>query len=136
MARKSLSITTKREIWDKCNGRCWYCGKKLHPFFFHFDHVEAYSTGGEDTTDNLVLSCITCNISKHNMSINEWRMRLSRKYGKAKEDELLRQGLEVSKEPYGYDPVILFYFERRMSKDRLLGIPHDDNWVKFKGWSQ
>lgn len=103
---------------------------------FHFDHVEPYSKGGEDSVDNLVLSCITCNISKGSMSVSEWRHKLMRKYGIAKENELRRQGLPVTDEPYGYDLLVVFYFERRIPRRRLLGDAPANSWLKFKGWSE
>jgi hypothetical protein len=136
MKRKPITTPTKRDVWDKCSGRCWYCGKKLNPFFFHFDHVEAHSKGGMDSVDNLVLSCMTCNISKGNKSVSEWRFKLMRKYGIAKENELRSHGLPMSDEPYGYDPLVVFFFERHTPRRRLLGDPPVENWVKFKGWSE
>jgi len=134
--RPKIETSTKREVWDKCGGRCWYCGKKLNPFFFHFDHVEPYSKGGQDSVDNLVLSCVTCNISKGNMSVSDWRFKLMQKYGIAKENELRSQGLPVSDEPHGYELLVVFFFERHIPRRRLLGDAPAYSWIKFKEWSQ
>ena len=60
----------RAEIWDKTNGRCSYCSLQTNPFRdFHIDHVVPFSQGGSLNVDNLVPSCATCNISKHDCAV-------------------------------------------------------------------
>lgn len=61
-------------IWDKTDGRCWYCGKQINPFReFAIDHVIPQSKGGPDTFDNLVPACRLCNGRKHDHDLEEFR---------------------------------------------------------------
>lgn len=55
-------------VWDKCGGKCHYCGTALNPFRnFQIDHAIPLSAGGTDDLGNLVGSCRECNRSKsHN----------------------------------------------------------------------
>jgi 5-methylcytosine-specific restriction endonuclease McrA len=61
-------------IWDKTDGRCWYCGKPIHPFReFAIDHVIPKTKNGAYTFDNLVPTCRRCNARKHNHTLDEFR---------------------------------------------------------------
>lgn len=52
-------------VWDKCGGRCHYCGCALHPFWtFTVDHLVPKSRGGTNALDNLVAACPACNTAK------------------------------------------------------------------------
>lgn len=50
-------------IFKRDNYTCRYCGTKTAPF--HLDHVYPVSKGGETTEENLVTSCLRCNVKKH-----------------------------------------------------------------------
>lgn len=72
----------RQSIWNKSNGKCWYCGSKLPEKGWHADHLEPVVRNlvtGEpkhpdrDNIDNLVPSCASCNINKHSMSLESWR---------------------------------------------------------------
>jgi len=59
--------------------RCYYAGcghakfeKKNGKHIFHIDHIVPLSRGGTNTIDNIVLSCPTCNMHKHNKLPHEW----------------------------------------------------------------
>ena len=49
---------------------CAYCGKQDVPLTL--DHVFPKSKGGEDSGDNLVYVCKSCNSSKSNMDYFAW----------------------------------------------------------------
>ena len=55
-----------RGQWDKIlamsKGRCHWCGKKCKPTM---DHVRPVSRGGQHTAENVVVSCMVCNLKKH-----------------------------------------------------------------------
>lgn len=68
-------------IYDKNNGCCWHCGKKLS--FKNYgiigarggwevDHSNPLSRGGTDYFRNLVPSCIPCNRSKGDLKTREF----------------------------------------------------------------
>jgi len=51
------------------------------------DHVEAFSTGGQDTEENLCTSCWKCNVRKSAASLDRWNQREKRKPIKGKYGE-------------------------------------------------
>jgi 5-methylcytosine-specific restriction endonuclease McrA len=60
-------------IYDKNNGYCWHCGKKLaftnygccgRKGAWEVDHSNPVSKGGTDYFRNLVPACVECNRSK------------------------------------------------------------------------
>lgn len=63
-------------IYKRDNHTCQYCGatKKLT-----IDHVIPKSRGGEDTWENLVVACSSCNTKKGHTFLEQTGMKLSRK---------------------------------------------------------
>jgi hypothetical protein len=60
-------IATRRDVWSRCNYRCFYCGRDLVDWTgpnMHLDHKIALSKGGIDSESNLVASCPECNLEK------------------------------------------------------------------------
>ena len=64
-------------IYDKNNGRCWHCNKKLsftnygmigEKGAWEVDHSNPVSRGGTDYLRNLVPACIGCNRSKGDLT--------------------------------------------------------------------
>ncbi len=53
-------------IFNRDDFRCIYCGKSSveDGVKLHADHIYPRSLGGDDYADNLVTSCINCNLSK------------------------------------------------------------------------
>ena len=140
--RANIGNNIKKDVWDKCGGRCWYCGKYLNPFFTHYDHFEPHSKGGEDTIKNLVLACPPCNISKKDKDVDEWRIKIYYEMGlalsKQQIDMLKSEGIDPADDPYAWEPPILFYFERDYFKDKTpeKGYCKVYNTVNFKGWTR
>lgn len=78
-----------RDVWDKTNGRCYYCGAHLlkpHPEkhsadqrkrWYTIDHATPRSRGGGSDLDNLLPSCSFCNGEKGDMTIAEYRVYLT-----------------------------------------------------------
>ena len=68
-------------IYDKNNGRCWHCNKKLsftnygmigEKGAWEVDHSNPVSRGGTDYLRNLVPACIDCNRSKGDLTSREF----------------------------------------------------------------
>lgn len=57
------------------NGRCWHCGKLVGDDY-HVDHLIPLARGGVNTSDNIVISCPPCNLSKQDKLTSEWNGRL------------------------------------------------------------
>lgn len=50
---------------------CFWCGIRMESVTI--DHVIPLSRGGKHTPDNLVAACNTCNSSKYNKLVSEWK---------------------------------------------------------------
>lgn len=66
----------RKKIFDMTGGRCFYCGMPLDYNDFHVDHFIPKALGGKDK-DNLVPSCPDCNLSKGDLTIDEFRAKIS-----------------------------------------------------------
>lgn len=81
---------TLNRIYDKSDGYCHYCGKRLAwtnygspraKGAWEVDHGIPFSRGGSDYLRNLWAICIECNREKSNMTPEEYRSYLRRAYG-------------------------------------------------------
>ena len=76
-----------RTVSEKTGGRCYYCKSLLpeneklyspHGTIYmeirrwHIDHLIPVARGGTDHIDNLVPSCISCNLKKHDKTVEEF----------------------------------------------------------------
>jgi hypothetical protein len=64
---------TRKQVFKRDNHECQYCGAKED---LTLDHVIPQSKGGEDTWENLVTCCISCNSKKGNKLLHETNMVL------------------------------------------------------------
>ncbi len=67
---------SRRNIFERDNNRCQYCGRRLPKSELTIDHVVPQSRGGGDTWTNLVLACVGCNVRKANRTPAEAGMPL------------------------------------------------------------
>ncbi len=63
----------KNEVYEKCDGKCEYCGKRLsiknhgrpgERGAWEIDHSRSRANGGTDHLNNLVAACVDCNQDK------------------------------------------------------------------------
>lgn len=108
-------MTSKKErllILEKTNGRCAYCGIKLEKRW-HVDHIKPIQRNSHgldhperDCFENIIASCSSCNINKHSMNVDNFRLfiknfiislnRDSTQYKLAKRFGLIKEtGIEV-----------------------------------------
>lgn len=59
----------RKAVYERDKGQCRYCGKATKAV----DHVMPLSRGGADSFENVVLCCHSCNVSKSNRTLDEWR---------------------------------------------------------------
>lgn len=76
--RKDIRFS-RRNIFERDQHTCQYCGKKLAKSELSIDHVVPQSKGGKDTWENLVLACLKCNVRKGDRTPGEAQMPLIRK---------------------------------------------------------
>lgn len=67
--------------WGDGTSECWYCGVELlADGTWHIEHQHPRSRGGSDHPDNLVPACVECNRSKADLTVEEFRERVWRRY--------------------------------------------------------
>ena len=68
IARKYISVHTKRAIWQRAKAQCEFRTENNHRCtqkrFLHIDHVHPKSRGGCDSLENLQLLCASHNLAK------------------------------------------------------------------------
>jgi len=67
---------TRRNIYEHYEYKCCYCGYKFQTHDLNLEHIIPKSRGGQSTWNNVVTSCIACNIKKGNKLPQEAGMRL------------------------------------------------------------
>ena len=72
------------DVWNKTDGRCWYCGKQCVTEnnlldTFTVDHVVPISNGVDNSINNRVPCCKSCNSAKGKKSLEEFRFYRSMK---------------------------------------------------------
>lgn len=75
--RKKYSKSTRKLIYEKCNGRCQLCGRKILLSEMSLDHHVALSMGGIDDISNLVATCYPCNRFKSNIASELFENRIN-----------------------------------------------------------
>jgi len=70
---------SRRNIFERDENTCQYCGKKFDRSDLTLDHVVPRSRGGTSTWTNIVLACLKCNMRKGDRLPSEINMRLLRK---------------------------------------------------------
>src|SRR5215469_604005 len=68
----------RRNIFARDGNRCQYCGKKFPTSELSLDHVNPRSRGGETSWENIVCSCVKCNVKKGGRTPHEASMQLVR----------------------------------------------------------
>jgi len=87
----------RRNIFARDHNQCQYCGKKYPTTELSLDHIVPRSQGGRSTWENIVCSCITCNVKKGGRTPKQAHMTLVRKPEKPKRSPLLNLKLTLSK---------------------------------------
>ena len=69
---------TRSDIWERTNGRCYYCGLLLDwGTTFTVDHIIPRTEKGGHNLANVVPCCRSCNSAKGDRSIEEFRFSRS-----------------------------------------------------------
>ncbi len=87
----------RRNIYARDGSRCQYCGKRFSTTELSLDHVVPRSQGGDNTWDNIVCCCVTCNVRKGGRTPDEAGVRLMRRPVKPRRSPVIRLKLSNSK---------------------------------------
>lgn len=109
---KCISVTKREKVFFKFKGKCAYCGCELNLLTFQVDHIVPKRGYGRNDYENLNPSCSSCNASKSNKLIEEWRNSLeNRFYSTILYNKDLKMLVKFKLIKQTYNPVI-FYFEK------------------------
>ncbi|WP_163989235.1 HNH endonuclease [Pyxidicoccus caerfyrddinensis] len=70
---------SRLNIYARDNDTCQYCGKNLPRCDLNLDHVMPRSQGGKTTWENVVCSCVPCNLKKGGRTPEQAEMKLLKK---------------------------------------------------------
>lgn len=62
--RKAISKKTRFDVFKRDGFCCHYCGAKPPAVLLHVDHITPVAAGGDNSMDNLITSCDSCNLGK------------------------------------------------------------------------
>lgn len=71
-----FSLEQGLEVVAVFDSKCAYCGEKSDAL--QMDHVMPLARGGPHCLENITPACLTCNTSKHDSTVDEWRARQAR----------------------------------------------------------
>jgi 5-methylcytosine-specific restriction endonuclease McrA len=69
---------SRLNIYARDDNTCQYCGLQLHRSQLNLDHVIPRTLGGRTSWENIVCSCIECNLHKGGRTPEQARMKLIR----------------------------------------------------------
>lgn len=81
-------------IYTRDADTCQYCGRQLRRSDLNLDHVKPRSQGGTTCWENVVCSCIQCNLKKGGRTPEQAHMKLLRAPERPKWTSLFRGGKE------------------------------------------
>ena len=87
----------RRNIYARDGSRCQYCGKRFASSELSLDHVVPRSRGGENTWQNIVCCCVTCNVRKGGRTPEDAGLTLMRRPVKPRRSPVIRVKLSDSK---------------------------------------
>jgi len=72
--KQAKGSVTKEEIKGLIdnNQNCYWCKCMVNNSNRHLDHYIPLGKGGDNTIDNMVISCVSCNLSKGALMPGEW----------------------------------------------------------------
>jgi 5-methylcytosine-specific restriction endonuclease McrA len=77
-------------IYARDDNTCQYCGSRFSRADLNLDHVVPRSRGGSTTWENVVCSCVACNLRKGGRTPDEAGMRLLRHPGRPRWTPMFR----------------------------------------------
>jgi len=70
---------SRLNIYSRDGDTCQYCGRKLPRSELNLDHVVPRSQGGKTSWENVVCSCVPCNLRKGGCTPEQAKMRLMKR---------------------------------------------------------
>ena len=117
MSRKQIAQKIRKQVYEKYNGHCAYCGCKLEYKDMQVDHViSVYGKDGSNDLDNLMPTCRMCNFYKSTYSLDDFRKNLETLHERLRKPFIYRLALKYGLiEEHKKD--VVFYFEKEQNND-------------------
>lgn len=112
MKRKRLSKEERISVYEKCGGRCAYCGCEIEYKDMQVDHVKPLRIGGADELCNMLPACRSCNHYKATLDVEGFRKYLSGIHKRLVRDSVAYQVAERFGVVNHISDEITFYFEK------------------------
>lgn len=88
---------SRTNVFARDNYTCQYCSKQPRTSELNLDHVIPRSRGGATTWENVVCSCVPCNLKKGRRTPDEANMKLLRQPSRPRWSALVRHPLGTAK---------------------------------------
>ena len=117
--RRRLSAKERNDFYKMYGGRCAYCGTQITLRGMQIDHLKPLAICGEDTKENMLPACRSCNKYKHTLDVEGFREYLSGIPKRVRRDDIAfqvgeRYGLlQENKVP------VVFYFEKVRENEKV-----------------
>jgi len=110
----------RKEIYDKCNGHCAYCGAELDLCNMQIDHIKPQASGDPSvhSVDNYNPSCPICNGWKHCDNIESFRRSIAQQVRKCRDYSRNFRMAERFGLVAEIEKPIVFYFEELEQRAR------------------
>ncbi len=111
-----MTKAERMQAYEKYDGRCAYCGKKIEYKDMQVDHIVPKLKGGKNEINNYNPACRRCNHYKDTFDIEQFRQMLKTMHERT-------QKIYINKvaEDYGIIQIKpwdgVFYFEREAERD-------------------
>lgn len=117
MSRKQIAKKIRKQVYEKYNGHCAYCGCELKYKDMEVDHViPVYGKDGGNGIDNLLPSCRMCNFYKSTFTLEDYRKNLESLHERLQKLFIYRMAMK-----YGliteHKNKVVFYFEKEQNND-------------------
>ncbi len=116
--RRKLSTKERKAVYDKCHGHCAYCGCEIAFRGFNVEHMTPLSNGGNDTFDNMLPACRSCNHYKGTIDLEGFRTYLGGLHDRMLRDNVNYRTLDRYKLIANDPAPVKFYFKKLMKENR------------------
>ena len=112
----------RQAAYDKCGGRCAYCGEPIQYAEMEVDYLNPLQQGGKVQIDNLLPSCRICKRSRKNRQLDQFRRQLQAIPKTLERDCNYRLGKKYGIVHENPEPMIRFFFEtgKRPDEKRMI----------------
>ena len=110
----AISKAIRQKVYEKYNGRCAYCGRKIRYEDMQVDHFIAkrgWNESGTDDISNLMPSCRMCNHYKRANTLETFRIYIQEIPRKLRNNYIYKVGVAYGNVIENVKP-IEFYFEK------------------------